>query len=195
MRVAPPLVVTDAERAELTGLVRSRRTSVRLALRARIVLLAAAGRQNKEIAAELGIGRVQVARWRGRYAQERLAGMTTMKAPGEGEELESLSVIENDSSQASQIRSISSDTLAGAAAHLLDEGHYKRPLNPPELPGATRCRTFHAKLNDGAVAYMNNQINEWADENPEVSIKYAASTIGVWEGKKADPHLILSVFY
>ena len=75
MRVAPPLVVTDTERAELTRLVRSRRTSVRLALRARIVLLAAAGRQNKDIAAELGIGRVQVARWRGRYAQERLAGI------------------------------------------------------------------------------------------------------------------------
>jgi transposase len=75
MRVAPPLVVTDAERAELTRLVRSRRTSVRLALRARIVLLAAAGRQNKDIATELGIGRVQVARWRGRYAQERLAGI------------------------------------------------------------------------------------------------------------------------
>ena len=75
MRVAPPLVVTDAERTELTQLVRSRRTSVRLALRARIVLLAAAGRQNKDIAAELGIGRVQVARWRGRYAQERLAGI------------------------------------------------------------------------------------------------------------------------
>ena len=75
MRVAPPLVVTDAERAELTRLVRSRRTSVRLALRARIVLLAAAGRQNKDIATELGIGRVQVARWRERYAQSRLAGI------------------------------------------------------------------------------------------------------------------------
>ncbi len=67
--------LTDAERTELTRLVRSRRTSVRLALRARIVLLAAAGRQNKDIAAELGIGRVQVARWRERYAQERLAGI------------------------------------------------------------------------------------------------------------------------
>jgi transposase len=75
MRVAPPLVLTDAERTELTRLVRSRRTSVRLALRAQIVLLAAAGRQNKDIATELGIGRVQVARWRGRYAQERLAGI------------------------------------------------------------------------------------------------------------------------
>jgi len=75
MRVAPPLVLTDAERAELTRLVRSRRTSVRLALRAQIVLLAAAGRQNKDIATELGIGRVQVARWRERYAQSRLAGI------------------------------------------------------------------------------------------------------------------------
>jgi hypothetical protein len=46
--------------------VRSGRTSVRLADRSRIVLLAALGPQNKEIAERLGIGRVQVARGRQR---------------------------------------------------------------------------------------------------------------------------------
>ncbi len=125
-------------------------------------------------------------------AEDRYSGGTTMKAPGEGEDAEAVALIDEDS-QSSQIRSIASDSLAGAAAHI-DESHFRRPLNP-DSPAATRCRTFHAKLNDGAVAYMNNQINEWADENPEVSIKYATSTIGVWEGKKADPHLILSIFY
>jgi len=75
MRVATQIVLTDAEREELGALVRSRLTSVRLAVRARIVLLAAAGRQNQEIAAELDIGRVQVSRWRERYAQSRLAGI------------------------------------------------------------------------------------------------------------------------
>ncbi|WP_414490791.1 IS630 family transposase [Stutzerimonas balearica] len=69
------MVLTDEERVELTGLVRSRLTSVRLSQRAQIVLLAAEGMQNKDIAARLDVGRVQVARWRKRYAQSRLAGI------------------------------------------------------------------------------------------------------------------------
>jgi len=46
----------------LPRLARSKRTSVRVAQRAQIVLLAAQGLQNKDIAEQLGIGRVQVAR-------------------------------------------------------------------------------------------------------------------------------------
>jgi transposase len=75
VRVALEIVLTDAERAELTKLVRSKRTSVRLAQRARIVLLAAQGLQNQVIAEQLGVGRVQVSRWRERYARTRLAGI------------------------------------------------------------------------------------------------------------------------
>ncbi len=51
------------------------RTSVRLAQRAQIVLLAAQGLQNKAIAEQLGIGRVQVARWRERYLEGGLQGI------------------------------------------------------------------------------------------------------------------------
>lgn len=75
VRVAIEIVLTDEERAELTGLVRSKLTSVRLAQRAHIVLLAADGLQNKDIAARLAVGRVQVSRWRDRYAESRLAGI------------------------------------------------------------------------------------------------------------------------
>jgi transposase len=75
MRVAPEIVLTEEEHAELAKLVRSKLSSVRLALRARIVLLAAEGMQNKTIALQLGVGRVQVARWRERYAESRLAGI------------------------------------------------------------------------------------------------------------------------
>ncbi len=75
MRVAPEVVLSDEERADLTGLVRSKLTSVRLAQRARIVLLAADRAQNKEIAEQLDIGRVQVARWRERFVQARLSGI------------------------------------------------------------------------------------------------------------------------
>ena len=75
MRVAPEIVLTEDERAELMKLTSSRLTSVRLSQRARIVLLAAEGMQNLQIAEHLGIGRIQVARWRGRYAEMRLAGI------------------------------------------------------------------------------------------------------------------------
>jgi transposase len=75
MRVAPEIVLTEEERFELSKRVRSRRTSVRLMQRARIVLLAADGLQSKDIATRLGVGRVQVSRWRERYAQSRFAGI------------------------------------------------------------------------------------------------------------------------
>lgn len=75
VRVAPKIVLSDAERSELTKRVRSKLTSVRLAQRARVVLLAAEGKSNKEIAAKLGIGRVQVGRWRGRYVKHGWAGI------------------------------------------------------------------------------------------------------------------------
>lgn len=75
MRVAPEIVLTEDERAELMKLTSSRLTSVRLSQRARIVLLAAEGMQNLQIAEHLGVGRIQVARWRGRYAEMRFAGI------------------------------------------------------------------------------------------------------------------------
>ena len=75
MRVACEIVLASEEQTELRKLARSRRTSVRLAVRARIVLLAAQGLQNTDIGAQLGVGRVQVSRWRERYAQTRLAGI------------------------------------------------------------------------------------------------------------------------
>ena len=75
VRVAPGIDLTDDEEGELTKLARSKRTSVRLAQRAQIVLLAAQGVQNKGIAKQLGIGRVQVARWRARYLACGLQGI------------------------------------------------------------------------------------------------------------------------
>ncbi|MCP3939445.1 MAG: helix-turn-helix domain-containing protein [Actinomycetia bacterium] len=56
-------------------LVRSRRTPVRLVQRSTIVLLAAEGKQNKEIASQLGISRETVGRWRRRYGESGMAGI------------------------------------------------------------------------------------------------------------------------
>ena len=75
LRVAPAIVLKEEQEDELTRLARSKRTSVRLAQRAQIVLLAAQGLQNKDIADQLGIGRVQVARWRERYLESGVQGI------------------------------------------------------------------------------------------------------------------------
>ncbi len=75
MRVAPTIVLNEEDRKKLIQLAKSRTASVRVARRAQIVLLAAAGKQNDAIAQELGVGRVQVGRWRERYANDGLAGI------------------------------------------------------------------------------------------------------------------------
>ena len=75
MRIAAKIALTKEEQEGLTKLVNSKITSVRLAQRARIVLLSADGWQNQAIAKELGVGRVQVSRWRNRYAESGFAGI------------------------------------------------------------------------------------------------------------------------
>ena len=69
MRVAPEIVLSSNERQRLEKLARSNTSSVRLARRAKMILLAAQGLDNHAIAAQLGVGRVQVGRWRSRYAE------------------------------------------------------------------------------------------------------------------------------
>ena len=56
-------------------LLRSNTTELRLAQRAGIVLLAADGFDNYDIGEMLGVGRVQVGRWRARYATGGLKGI------------------------------------------------------------------------------------------------------------------------
>ncbi len=99
----------------------------------------------------------------------------------------------DSSSGSSAIHGMSRNTLTETGAFQHDV-QFNRPLDP-NAAGATRCRTFHAKLNEGAVAYMNEQLNSWADSDPEVTIKFATSTIGLFESKHPDPHVIITVFY
>jgi transposase len=68
MHLGTTISLTPEQRAELQRRVRSQTLDVRAVRRARIVLLAAQGMGNREIARELGVGRVQVARWRDRFA-------------------------------------------------------------------------------------------------------------------------------
>lgn len=75
MRVAPQIILHDTERKILQRWSRGRSTPARLVLRAKIVLRATKGEQNKAIASELGIDRSIVGRWRCRFAEHGLAGI------------------------------------------------------------------------------------------------------------------------
>lgn len=75
MRVAVSIELEAKDRQGLQRLSQSRSTSVRLAERSRIVLLASAGHSNGEIAEQLGISRQKVGRWRDRYHERGLAGI------------------------------------------------------------------------------------------------------------------------
>lgn len=75
MRVAAKITITDEQRATLQRWARGRSTPVRLMHRARMILMAAEDKQNKQIAETLGTQPSTVGRWRRRFATSGLAGI------------------------------------------------------------------------------------------------------------------------
>jgi transposase len=80
--VAVVIELSDDERAQLEAWSRRRTSAQALALRSRIVLLAAEGLKNTEIGGRLGIKRSTAATWRTRFAQQRLEGLLDEPRPG-----------------------------------------------------------------------------------------------------------------
>ncbi len=60
--------------------------------------------------------------------------------------------------------------------------------------GAIHVKTFHAKLTDDALRYMDQTINEWLDAHPQYEVKFVNSSVGVLTGKLKEPHLICQVW-
>ncbi|ACY21635.1 putative transposase [Gordonia bronchialis DSM 43247] len=79
---AVDIVLTDDERRELEGWARRRTTASGLAMRSRIVLAAADGGSNTEVAQRLGLNRGTVRRWRGRFVEHRCEGLLDEPRPG-----------------------------------------------------------------------------------------------------------------
>ena len=69
------LVLSETERFELKSLAARRNTAQALALRARIVLSCAEGKQNKQVAAHLRVDETTVGKWRRRFVEQRMDGL------------------------------------------------------------------------------------------------------------------------
>ena len=74
--------LSDEERTQLLAWTRRRSSAQALAQRSRIVLAAADGLKNTEVAERVGVSRNTVATWRSRFAEHRLDGLCDEPRPG-----------------------------------------------------------------------------------------------------------------
>ena len=76
------IALTNAEEAELTAVARKYTSPYYLVMRAKIVLLAAQGLSNTQIAARLDVLRQIVSKWRKRFFAHRIDGLADRPRPG-----------------------------------------------------------------------------------------------------------------
>ena len=74
-RPIPSLTLSEEERETLERWARRPKTNQALAQRARIILAAASGRSNTEVATRLGVIKQTVGKWRTRFIHKRLDGL------------------------------------------------------------------------------------------------------------------------
>nr|WP_179617457.1 IS630 family transposase [Nocardioides marinisabuli] len=87
------MALRDGDREELDAWLRSRSVSAGLAKRARMILLAADGVANQEIADRVGASRTTVIEWRGRYEERGLAGLGDKERSGRPRELDHRKIV------------------------------------------------------------------------------------------------------
>ena len=90
---AAALELRDGDRGRLEALTRAPTASAGLATRARIVLLAADGVANTDIAERTATSRPTVLKWRGRYAECGIAGLDDDPRPGRAAVIDEVAVL------------------------------------------------------------------------------------------------------
>jgi hypothetical protein len=79
-----------------------------------------------------------------------------------------------------------------------DIGHKKHEWKrKPHVSGTGACRmkSFHAKYSDQGLEHLDDAVNEWLDEHPEVEVKFVTTTVHVFEGKIREPAIVMNVWY
>lgn len=82
-----PLSISGDDQDQLRSWSKRRKTAQALAMRSRVVLLAAQGQSNTLIAAQLGVTLQTVGKWRQRYLEQGLDGLVDEPRPGTSRKL------------------------------------------------------------------------------------------------------------
>jgi transposase len=93
MYVAEALQLRDGDRARLEALTRASTAPAGLVARSRIVLLAAEGVPNTEIAQRMQTSRPTVLKWRDRYTEAGMEGLADLPRPGRRPEIDEIDVL------------------------------------------------------------------------------------------------------
>ena len=101
---AAALVLREGDREQLTRWTRSSVVRAGLALRARIVLLAADGWSNTAIAQAVSVSRPTVLAWRARYRAEGLGGLDDADRSGRPRVIDHAAIVSATLSGSSQSR-------------------------------------------------------------------------------------------
>jgi len=51
------------------------------------------------------------------------------------------------------------------------------------------------QLSDQGLEYIDEAINVWLDEHPEIEVKFVTTNVGMFDGKFKDFALIINVWY
>jgi hypothetical protein len=123
----------------------------------------------------------------------KVAGMPVQAMPkADDHSLDPISLV--DDFDASSDAPPTSKIKAFGVAGMHQEHKYKRPTHATGH-GACRVRSFHGRLSDEGMAYMDDKINEWLDKYPDIEVKIVTTSIGQYEGKIKEPALVVNVWY
>jgi hypothetical protein len=61
--------------------------------------------------------------------------------------------------------------------------------------GAIHVKSFHCKMSDDALVFLDQQVNEWLDAHPQYEVKFVTTSSGEFVGKVGkEPHLVMQVW-
>lgn len=159
------VVLSEAERAQLTSLARSRSIPAALVARARIVMAAASGAPSSEIAERMQLNRATVGKWRRRFIERRVGGLYDELRPGKPRTIDDERVAElikttlhtkpADGSTHWSVRAVAAETsISPTSVHR----YFKLLGLQPHRSGTFKLSTdafFIEKLRDVVGLYLN----------------------------------------
>lgn len=115
------------------------------------------------------------------------AGSPPPAEPGQGERLTRAQAL---------LRKARESKIRAFEQSLLTSRHEDQWQRSPNVTGtgAIHVKSFHCKLTEESLHYMDQQINEWLDAHPQYEVKFVTTAVGEWTGKTKEPNLIVQVW-